>query len=248
MGQSRSAGIRAHCVRELKITTKISLFKQYKMAIYAVDESQSKAARVAGILYLSTIVTANLTEFYVRHQLMVHGDAWQTIRNIAAHEQLFRLGIASDLLMLARKHCAGSGFVRHPQARQQESCFGGNVLVAGGMLRSCGHTWNRFRSSALSNRLQALAGPERGAVAIAGTIVDQPGCRRKSGCRFVFRTRLDLVLLSLVQVAVYSSAVGSLGNPCVAGANFHTFVHHCLCVLGRSAAAARSNWNPDCYL
>jgi hypothetical protein len=71
------------------------------MAIYAVGDSQRKAARVAGILYLSTIVTANLTEFYVRHQLMVHGDALQTIRNIAAHEQLFRLGIASDLLMLA---------------------------------------------------------------------------------------------------------------------------------------------------
>jgi len=71
------------------------------MAIYAIDESQRKAANVAGILYLFTIVTANLTEFYVRRQLMVHGDAVQTARNIAAHEQLFRLGIASDLLMLA---------------------------------------------------------------------------------------------------------------------------------------------------
>jgi len=71
------------------------------MAIYAVDESQRKAAKVAGILYLFTIVTANLTEFYVRRQLMVHGDALQTSRNIAAHGQLFRLGIASDLLMFA---------------------------------------------------------------------------------------------------------------------------------------------------
>ena len=71
------------------------------MAIYAVDESQRRAARVAGVLYLLTILAANLTEFYVRRQLMVHGDAVQTATNIAAHEQLFRLGIASDLLMLA---------------------------------------------------------------------------------------------------------------------------------------------------
>jgi hypothetical protein len=71
------------------------------MAIYPVDESQRKAARVAGILYLFTILTANLTEFYVRHPLIVPGDALQTARNIAAHEQLFRIGIAGDLLMLA---------------------------------------------------------------------------------------------------------------------------------------------------
>lgn len=71
------------------------------MTIYAVDESQRKAAKVAGILYLFTIVTANLTEFYVRRQMIVHGDAVQTARNIAAHEQLFRIGIAGDLLMFA---------------------------------------------------------------------------------------------------------------------------------------------------
>jgi len=72
-----------------------------KMTIYAVDESQRKAARVAGILYLFTILTANLTEFYVRRQVMVPGDAVKTAMNIAAHEQLFRIAIAGDLLMFA---------------------------------------------------------------------------------------------------------------------------------------------------
>ena len=71
------------------------------MAIFNVDESQRKTARVAGILYLFTILTANLTEFYVRRQMMVPGDAVQTAMNIAAHEQLFRIGIAGDLIMLA---------------------------------------------------------------------------------------------------------------------------------------------------
>ncbi|MBZ5492540.1 MAG: DUF4386 domain-containing protein [Acidobacteriia bacterium] len=71
------------------------------MAIYTVNESQRKAAKAAGILYLFTILIANLTEFYVRGCLIVRGDALHTVGNIAAHEQLFRIGIAGDLVMLA---------------------------------------------------------------------------------------------------------------------------------------------------
>lgn len=71
------------------------------MAIFNVDESQRKAAKVAGILYLFTILIANLTEFYVRGRVIVPGNALHTASNIAAHEQLFRLGIAGDLLMFA---------------------------------------------------------------------------------------------------------------------------------------------------
>jgi hypothetical protein len=71
------------------------------MAIFNVDESQRKAARVAGILYLFTILIANLTEFYVRRRIMVPVDAVKTAMNIAAHEQLFRIGIAVDLFMFA---------------------------------------------------------------------------------------------------------------------------------------------------
>jgi len=71
------------------------------MAIYSIDESQRKAARVAGLMYLFTIITANLVEFYVRRQIIVRGDAMQTARNIAASENLFRLGIAGDLAVLA---------------------------------------------------------------------------------------------------------------------------------------------------
>ena len=75
--------------------------KQDKMAIYAVDESQRKAARVAGILYLFTILAANFVEFYVRRKLIVPADAVRTATNIVQHEQLFRLGITTDLIMLA---------------------------------------------------------------------------------------------------------------------------------------------------
>lgn len=71
------------------------------MAIYAVDESQRKAAKVAGILYLFTILAANFAEFYVRRKLIVPADALRTATNIAQHEQLLRLGITIDLIMLA---------------------------------------------------------------------------------------------------------------------------------------------------
>ncbi len=71
------------------------------MAIDTVDELQRKAANVAGILYLFTILTANFVEFYLRRKMIMPADAVQTTTNIAQHEQLFRLGIATDLIMLA---------------------------------------------------------------------------------------------------------------------------------------------------
>src|SRR5215831_666991 len=71
------------------------------MTLYTVDESQRKAAKVAGILYLFTILAANFAEFYVRRELIVPADALRTATNIAQHEQLFRLSITVDLIMLA---------------------------------------------------------------------------------------------------------------------------------------------------
>ena len=66
------------------------------MTISTVDGSQRTAARVVGFMYLFAMVTA-LIGFYVRSQIIV-ADAGQTARNIVAHEGLFRLSIASELL------------------------------------------------------------------------------------------------------------------------------------------------------
>jgi hypothetical protein len=71
------------------------------MTIRAIDDSQSKAAKVVGLAYLLAIVPAVFAEFYVSSQLMVHGNAAQTALNIMAHERLFRLGIASNLTVFA---------------------------------------------------------------------------------------------------------------------------------------------------
>lgn len=47
------------------------------------------------------MATAILAESYIRGRLIVFDNAAETARNIMAHEQLFRLSIASELITLA---------------------------------------------------------------------------------------------------------------------------------------------------
>jgi hypothetical protein len=53
--------------------------------------------RVAGFWYLLLIVIGPLRLIYIPSKLFVHGNAAATVSNIAGHEFLFRLGIASEL-------------------------------------------------------------------------------------------------------------------------------------------------------
>jgi len=62
--------------------------------------STRKAARVAGLGYLIIIIAGIFAEFFVRANLIVPGDAATTANNIMASAWLFRIGIASDLIML----------------------------------------------------------------------------------------------------------------------------------------------------
>ena len=71
------------------------------MAAYTIDESQRKAAPVAGLAYLITFVTVVSVNFGIHDRLIVGSNA-ETARNILAHEQLFRIGIAGDVI-----YCAG---------------------------------------------------------------------------------------------------------------------------------------------
>jgi len=68
------------------------------MTIPAIDRSQQRAARVVGFAYLFAMGTAIFAEFNVHARLIVAGDAAQTAQNIMAHQQLWRLGMASNLL------------------------------------------------------------------------------------------------------------------------------------------------------
>lgn len=58
-------------------------------------------ARVAGVLYLGTIVAGLFAEIGSRGSLIVGSDAAATASAILAHQALFRAGLVSDLLMLA---------------------------------------------------------------------------------------------------------------------------------------------------
>src|SRR6266566_4431109 len=68
------------------------------MTISSIDESQRTAARVAGFAYLLSLATEVVSEFRIKPHLIVAGNAAETARNILAHETLFRIGIASDLI------------------------------------------------------------------------------------------------------------------------------------------------------
>jgi hypothetical protein len=62
------------------------------------DESQRKAARVAGFTFLSAIAIVVFANYGVSFRLIVPGNAVDTARNIMAHETLFRLNIACNLI------------------------------------------------------------------------------------------------------------------------------------------------------
>ena len=64
------------------------------------DEIQRRWARVVGFSYLFALAPAVFAEFYVSGRL-ISDNAIVTAQNIIAHERVFRLGIASNLLVFA---------------------------------------------------------------------------------------------------------------------------------------------------
>mgnify|MGYP001560036272 CR=1 FL=1 len=62
------------------------------------DASQRKAARVAGFSFLFAMAIVVLANYGIIFRLVVPGNAVDTARNILAHETLFRLNIAGNLI------------------------------------------------------------------------------------------------------------------------------------------------------
>jgi hypothetical protein len=67
------------------------------MSEWVVEASPRLKARVAGGLWLTCIVTA-IFGFVAGSSMIAAGDAAATATNILAHESLFRLGFAADLI------------------------------------------------------------------------------------------------------------------------------------------------------
>ena len=68
------------------------------MTTSSIDGSQRRAARIAGLACLFSFVSVVSVNFGIFGRLIVGADPAQTARNILAHETLFRLGIAGDVL------------------------------------------------------------------------------------------------------------------------------------------------------
>ena len=64
------------------------------------ETSPQVYARIGGVLYLIIIVIGFCSEFFVRDKLVVSGDITATANNIAASEPLWRISIASELILL----------------------------------------------------------------------------------------------------------------------------------------------------
>ncbi|MDR6841499.1 DUF4386 domain-containing protein [Pseudoxanthomonas sacheonensis] len=60
--------------------------------------SNKRTARIAGLLYLIVVLAGIFSLAYVPSQINVSGDATATVRNIVAHESLFRFGIVAGLI------------------------------------------------------------------------------------------------------------------------------------------------------
>lgn len=71
------------------------------MTANGIDESQRKAAKVAGFAYLISFVIVVFVQFGIHNRLIVADNPAETARNIMAHERLFRIGIAGDMIYCA---------------------------------------------------------------------------------------------------------------------------------------------------
>jgi hypothetical protein len=67
-------------------------------SIGIIDESQRKAARIAGFAILFGIVIVVVANYGIAFRFLVPNNAVDTARNIMAHETLFRINIACNLI------------------------------------------------------------------------------------------------------------------------------------------------------
>lgn len=68
------------------------------MTISSIEGSQRRAAKIAGLACLLSFATVTSVNFGIFERLIVDADPGQTARNILAHETLFRVGVAGDVL------------------------------------------------------------------------------------------------------------------------------------------------------
>jgi hypothetical protein len=71
------------------------------MNIRSIGTSQRKAAKVAGFMFLFSLIVPSLNWAFVLSQFIVAENVISTAQNIMANELLFRIGITIELMMSA---------------------------------------------------------------------------------------------------------------------------------------------------
>jgi hypothetical protein len=71
------------------------------MTVRGIDEAQRTAAKVAGLVYPISFLIVVAVNFGIFGRLLV-GNPAENARDILAHETLFRIGIAGDMV-----YCVG---------------------------------------------------------------------------------------------------------------------------------------------
>jgi hypothetical protein len=72
------------------------------MTIRTIDESQRTAASIFGLAFPISFAIVVAVNFGIFARLIVSGNPAETVRNILAHETLFRIGVAGDMV-----YCVG---------------------------------------------------------------------------------------------------------------------------------------------
>jgi hypothetical protein len=85
----------------VKNNDKIRPGEELKMTNRAADASLGKTGRVAGFMFLLSLMVPLLNWIFVLSKFIVAENAVETARNILANEFLFRIGIINDLITSA---------------------------------------------------------------------------------------------------------------------------------------------------
>lgn len=68
------------------------------MTNYAVDSTRRNAAKIAGVMFLLIVIGWTLNWIFVESKFHGAGNIMATANNIMAHELLFRIGMANELI------------------------------------------------------------------------------------------------------------------------------------------------------
>ena len=127
-------------------------------------------ARVAGVLYLFLVFAGPLRLICIPDALFVHGNATATASNIAAHEMLFRLGIATDVFGAVVLVFLTLALYR--LFKEVDKHLAAMVVILGGVLPSAIYFFNTVNDSAAlllvngADFLSVFDKPQRDAMAM----------------------------------------------------------------------------------